>query len=51
VVPLRSWAAKVVVGKSAEVVWTFPAEGALEFACNVPGHYAAGMAGDFVLSN
>jgi uncharacterized cupredoxin-like copper-binding protein len=33
-------------GESAEIVWTFPAAGALEFACNVPGHYEAGMVGD-----
>ncbi len=36
-------------GKSAEIVWTFPQEGALQFACNVPGHYAAGMQGEFEL--
>lgn len=34
-------------GKTGEVVWTFPVDGTLEFACNVPGHYEAGMAGDF----
>lgn len=34
-------------GKTAEVVWTFPAATKLEFACNIPGHYAAGMVGDF----
>lgn len=33
-------------GESAEIVWSFPAGGALEFACNVPGHYEAGMVGD-----
>ena len=32
-------------GKSAEVVWMFASAGELEFACNVPGHYAAGMVG------
>ena len=32
-------------GKSAEVVWTFTAPAELEFACNVPGHYEAGMMG------
>lgn len=32
-------------GQSAEVVWTLPHDGSLEFACNVPGHYAAGMQG------
>lgn len=33
-------------GETAEIVWTFPAAGSLEFACNVPGHYDAGMVGD-----
>jgi len=34
-------------GKSAEIIWTFPKNAAarLEFACNVPGHYEAGMVG------
>jgi uncharacterized cupredoxin-like copper-binding protein len=32
-------------GKSAEIVWTFSADAALEFACNVPGHYESGMVG------
>lgn len=36
-------------GKTAEITWTFPAhmEGLIEFACNVPGHYGAGMVGEF----
>jgi len=32
-------------GDSGEVVWTFTSGGDIEFACNVPGHYAAGMVG------
>ena len=32
-------------GETAEVVWTFSGDAQLEFACNVPGHYDAGMAG------
>ncbi|WP_205574748.1 cupredoxin domain-containing protein [Indioceanicola profundi] len=32
-------------GKSAELTWTFPETTTLEFACNVPGHYEAGMVG------
>ncbi|MDH3239902.1 MAG: cupredoxin family protein [Alphaproteobacteria bacterium] len=32
-------------GKSAEVIWTFSSDAKLEFACNVPGHYDAGMVG------
>jgi uncharacterized cupredoxin-like copper-binding protein len=33
-------------GESKEVVWTFSEKGDIEFACNVPGHYQAGMYGD-----
>lgn len=33
-------------GESAEVIWTFPDDVSLEFACNVPGHYQAGMYGE-----
>jgi len=36
-------------GESAEIVWTFPEAGSLEFACNVPGHYDAGMMGDITI--
>jgi uncharacterized cupredoxin-like copper-binding protein len=34
-------------GKSGEIVWTFPKhpKEEIQFACNVPGHYAAGMVG------
>ncbi len=32
-------------GKSAELVWSFSTDATLEFACNVPGHYDAGMMG------
>ena len=32
-------------GKSAEVIWTFPKDAELEYACNVPGHYESGMVG------
>ncbi len=39
-------------GKSAEIIWTFPEDDdvTLEFGCNVPGHYGAGMVGDFKLN-
>ncbi len=37
-------------GQSAEIVWTFPRSGTLEFACNVPGHYETGMVGHFSLN-
>lgn len=32
-------------GQTKELVWTFPKGGTLEFACNMPGHYEAGMVG------
>jgi uncharacterized cupredoxin-like copper-binding protein len=36
-------------GKSGEVIWAFPKDGdvALEYGCNVPGHYESGMHGQF----
>lgn len=33
-------------GESKEIIWTFTEAADLEFACNVPGHYQAGMYGD-----
>ena len=33
-------------GQSKEVVWKFSEKGKIEFACNVPGHYQAGMDGE-----
>lgn len=40
-------------GKTGEVIWTFPkeTETTIEFGCNVPGHYEAGMVGKFQLSD
>ena len=38
-------------GKSGEIVWTFPEHAELQFACNVPGHYDAGMQGDIKLTH
>jgi len=38
-------------GKSGEIVWTFPAQADLEFACNIPGHYDAGMVGKIKLTH
>ncbi|SFI25508.1 plastocyanin/azurin family copper-binding protein [Albimonas pacifica] len=39
----------VAPGKTAELVWTFPAHMGepVEFACGVPGHAGAGMVGMF----
>lgn len=31
--------------ESRELIWTFGAGGVIEFACNIPGHYEAGMHG------
>lgn len=36
-------------GESAEIVWTFPEDGRMGFACNVPGHLEAGMKGEVEL--
>ena len=33
-------------GDTAEIIWTFNGDAELEFACNVPGHYDAGMMGE-----
>lgn len=38
-------------GQSGEIVWTFPEHATLEFACNVPGHYDAGMMGEINLTH
>ncbi|MEN5108646.1 cupredoxin family protein [Pseudomonas sp. TWI672] len=32
-------------GQRAELTWTFRQSAPIEFACNVPGHYQAGMVG------
>lgn len=32
--------------QSKEIVWMFSEKSDIEFACNVPGHYQAGMYGD-----
>ncbi len=38
-------------GKTGEITWTFPQHAELEFACNIPGHYDAGMMGPIRLSH
>lgn len=38
-------------GKSGEIIWKFPEHAEIEFACNVPGHYDAGMAGEVKLTH
>lgn len=37
-------------GKTAELTWTFTKTTSLEFACNIPGHYQAGMVGKLTVS-
>ncbi|WP_374439731.1 cupredoxin domain-containing protein [Pseudomonas panipatensis] len=39
----------VAPGKTAELTWTFSKATNLEFACNVPGHYQAGMVGSLTV--
>ena len=38
-------------GKSGEIVWKFTKAGKIEFACNIPGHYDAGMMGKIKFKN
>ncbi|WP_252275544.1 cupredoxin domain-containing protein [Pseudomonas subflava] len=38
--------ASVAPGERAELTWTFAEAGTLQFACNIPGHYQAGMVGE-----
>lgn len=35
----------VAPGKTATLIWTFTRPATLQYACHVPGHYAAGMVG------
>jgi uncharacterized cupredoxin-like copper-binding protein len=38
-------------GKTAELTWTFAKAIDLEFACNLPGHYQAGMVGKLTITD
>jgi uncharacterized cupredoxin-like copper-binding protein len=38
-------------GKTAELTWTFSKATDLEFACNIPGHYQAGMVGKIAIAD
>jgi uncharacterized cupredoxin-like copper-binding protein len=38
-------------GKTAELTWTFAKAANLEFACNIPGHYQAGMVGRLTIDD
>ena len=37
-------------GASKTLIWTFTKSGVYEFACNIPGHYEAGMKGTIVVT-
>lgn len=37
--------------ETRELIWTFKGPGQIEFACNIPGHYDAGMKGDVMIMN
>ncbi|MCT9000263.1 cupredoxin domain-containing protein [Chelativorans intermedius] len=37
-------------GETGELIWTFSKTGRFEFACNVPGHYEAGMHGPITVA-
>lgn len=37
-------------GKSADLVWTFPQGGDIVIACDMPGHYEAGMAASLTIT-
>lgn len=39
----------VMPGQRAELTWSFKASVPVEFACNVPGHYQAGMVGPLII--
>ncbi|MDD2049533.1 cupredoxin domain-containing protein [Pseudomonas putida] len=39
----------VAPGKRGELTWTFTHTTPIEFACNVPGHYQAGMVGELTI--
>lgn len=39
----------VAPGETKELIWTFSGDAQLEFACNMPGHYGAGMVGGIEL--
>jgi uncharacterized cupredoxin-like copper-binding protein len=43
--------AHVGAGKTGELVWTFNRPGEFDFACLIPGHYRAGMAGKVIVSS
>lgn len=43
-------AVKIEPGETAELIWTFGGDDKVQFGCNVPGHFEAGMHGRFNLN-
>lgn len=37
-------------GQTKTLIWTFGQKGEVEFACHVPGHFAAGMVGKIIVN-
>jgi uncharacterized cupredoxin-like copper-binding protein len=42
-------AVSVKAHETKEITWTFGQAGALEYDCNIPGHYEAGMTGALIV--
>ncbi|MGA9852438.1 MAG: plastocyanin/azurin family copper-binding protein [Gammaproteobacteria bacterium] len=38
-------------GQTRDLVWTFTRDGVVEYACHEPGHFAAGMFGEIVITS
>jgi uncharacterized cupredoxin-like copper-binding protein len=36
-------------GQTRDLVWTFTRDGTVEYACHIPGHFAAGMVGKIIV--
>jgi len=42
-------AISLLPGQTKSLVWTFTRDGVTEYACHMPGHFAAGMVGKIVI--
>ncbi|HKS93992.1 MAG TPA: plastocyanin/azurin family copper-binding protein, partial [Gammaproteobacteria bacterium] len=38
-------------GRTRDLVWTFTRDGTVEYACHIPGHFAAGMVGKIIIES
>ena len=38
-------------GQTRTLVWTFTRDGTVEYACHIPGHFAAGMVGKIIVKS